>query len=77
MKSRLRLVAFHSILAIVVGACLAVLAYMGVWSAISFFTTVLARDRMSEGLSLQEFHRDESSPIGLVDLMYRANVRVV
>ncbi len=37
----------------------------------------LARDAVPECLSLQQFHGDEGSPIGLVDLVDRADVRVV
>src|SRR5215467_3637079 len=37
----------------------------------------LASDQVPEGLSLQQFHRDEASSIGLVDLVDRADVCVV
>jgi hypothetical protein len=37
----------------------------------------LASDPMPERLPLQQFHRDEGSPIGLVNLVNRADVRVV
>jgi hypothetical protein len=37
----------------------------------------LARDPIPERLTFQQFHGDEGSPIGLVDLVNRADVRVV
>ena len=37
----------------------------------------LARDAVAEGLALQQFHGDEGSPIGLVNLVDGADVRVV
>jgi hypothetical protein len=37
----------------------------------------LASYQVPERLSLQQFHRNEGSPIGLVDFMDRADVRVV
>ena len=37
----------------------------------------LASDPVPERLPLQQFHGDEASPIGLVDLVDRADVRVV
>ena len=36
-----------------------------------------ARAHVPESLALQQFHRDKGSPIRLVDLVNRANVRVV
>src|SRR6476660_1126508 len=38
---------------------------------------LLAIYYVAEGLTLQQFHRDEGSPIGLVNLVDRADVRVV
>ena len=37
----------------------------------------LASDHVPERLPLQQFHGDEGSPIGLVNLVDRADVRVV
>src|SRR6266852_1170930 len=37
----------------------------------------LASDPVPERLSLQQFHGDEGSPVGLVNLVDRADVRVV
>src|SRR6266852_5423263 len=37
----------------------------------------LARDRVPERLPLQQFHGNEGSPLGLVNLIDRADVRVV
>src|SRR5215472_224744 len=37
----------------------------------------LAGDHVPEGLPLQQFHGYERPPIGFVDLVYRANARVV
>src|SRR5208282_5887606 len=37
----------------------------------------LARDPVSERLTLQQFHGDEGSPIGLIDLVDGANARMV
>ena len=37
----------------------------------------LASDHVLEGLPLQQFHGDEGSPIGFVNLVNRADVRVV
>src|SRR6185503_8730991 len=37
----------------------------------------LAADPMAEGLALQQFHGDEGPPIGLVDLVNSANIRMI
>jgi hypothetical protein len=36
-----------------------------------------ASDQMAQGVSFQQFHGDEGSPVGFVNLVDRADVRVV